>query len=240
LSTDGRELEALLSAAAAAAPGERIAFRDLIAAYGRDAIPPMASWVGDQRLGAFALRVLSKIGREPHHMHAVRVALHALEPDSLIDAVARDVRDAIAGLPPLRSRAGSQMTRAEPWPGDRRVMPLESRFHEAMLEIFKLAGEATRRRRPDGTIARGYWASYFLRGVRNHGGLNYARRLLHKQGTTEGFERLKNEQRLDLTVEALVLRPEYAALFTDVERSIASRRIGGLRPLGGRTDTVDG
>jgi hypothetical protein len=36
---------------------------------------------------------------------------------------------------------------------------------------------------------------------------------------------LTEEGRLDLTVEALVLKPEYAALFTDVERSIAARRL---------------
>ena len=94
-----------------------------------------------------------------------------------------------------------------------------------MLGVFRLAGVATRRTRPDGTIARGYWASYFLRGVRHHGGPEYAHQLLRKEGTTDGFQRLKEEDRLDLTMEALVLRPEYAELFTDEERRVAAHRL---------------
>jgi hypothetical protein len=94
-----------------------------------------------------------------------------------------------------------------------------------MLDIFRLAGEATRRHRSDGTTVRGYWASYFLRGVRNHGGLAYARQLLHREGTTEGFQRLTEEGRLDLTMEALVLMPEYAELFSDDELRVAAHRL---------------
>jgi hypothetical protein len=94
-----------------------------------------------------------------------------------------------------------------------------------MLDIFRLAGEATRRPRPDGTTQRGYWASYFLRGVRNHGGPKYARQLLRAADTSAGFQRLTDEGRLDLTVEALVLRPEYEPLFADEDRKIAARRL---------------
>jgi hypothetical protein len=94
-----------------------------------------------------------------------------------------------------------------------------------MLDIFRLAGEATRQQRPDGTYVRGYWASYFLRGVRNHGGLTYARQLLNATGTTEGFHRLTAEGRLDLTMEALVLRPEYQKLFSPGERQVAASRL---------------
>ena len=87
-----------------------------------------------------------------------------------------------------------------------------------MLAIFRLAGEATRRPRPDGTFERGYWASYFLRAVRHHGGLAYAHQLLQQEGTTDGFRRLTEEHRLDLTMEAVVLQPEYAELFSATER----------------------
>jgi hypothetical protein len=237
-SADGRNLDGLLSAAADAAPGDRIAFRDPIAAFGADAIRPIAAWLVDQRLGAFAVRVLVRIGQKPQHIQEVRRALQSVATTALSPAVARDVTDAVSLLAPSTGRAhGRQVPEQLPWPGDRDVTPLESRFHEAMLEIYKLAGEATRRRRPDGTIERGYWANYFLRAVRTHGGRDYARRLLRMQGTTEGFERLKKEQRLDLTMEALVLRPEYAPLFTDVELSIASRRVGGLLPPRERTAT---
>jgi hypothetical protein len=65
---------------------------------------------------------------------------------------------------------------------------------------------------------------HFLLGVRNHGGPEYAHQVLRKYGTTNGFQRLTDEGRLDLTVEALVLRPEYKSLFTEGERRIAAHR----------------
>jgi hypothetical protein len=113
----------------------------------------------------------------------------------------------------------------EQWPGSRNVSALELRFHDDMLDIYRLAGEATRRHRPDGTTQRGYWATYFLRGVRTHGGPDYARQLLRASGTSAGFQRLTEERRLDLTVEALILRREYEPLFTDHERNIAEYRL---------------
>jgi hypothetical protein len=94
-----------------------------------------------------------------------------------------------------------------------------------MLDVFRKAGEATRKERADGSVIRGYWASYFLRGVRNHGGVAYAHQLLRAEGTTDGFKRLTEEGRLDLTMEALTLRPEYAQLFTPAERQVAASRL---------------
>jgi hypothetical protein len=49
--------------------------------------------------------------------------------------------------------------------------------------------------------------------------------LLRKEGTTDGFQRLTDEGRLDLTVEALVLKPEYSQLFSDEERRVAAHRL---------------
>ena len=83
-----------------------------------------------------------------------------------------------------------------------------------MLGIYWLAGRAT-----------GYWASYFLRGVRNKGGLTAAQDLLRKAGTSPGFERLKAERRLDLSMEAIVIRPKYEGLFTAHEIEIAHHRL---------------
>ena len=102
---------------------------------------------------------------------------------------------------------------------------LELAFHEDMLEVYRRAGEATRHVRPDGSVARGYWATYFVRGVQNHGGLAYAKSLLNKRGTSYGFGRLAEEGRLDLSMEALILRDEYAPLFTEAERAIAASRL---------------
>ena len=229
------DLEAELVEARKASPSERIQFRDGIAQHGSQAIPAMTDWLGDVQLGAFAVRVLTQIAQEPRNRRAVLDALASVETEMLSEPVARDVSDAIrriAGPPPkgATGSGGKKRTQGEQWPGSRPVTGLDLRFHGAMLDVFRLAGEATRQRRPDGTIARGYWANYFLRGVRAHGGPDYARQLLRATGTSTGFQRLKDEGRLDLTVEALVLQPEYSGLFADVELATAARRIGGFRP----------
>lgn len=224
------DLDHLLGAAKEAGPGERIEFRDPIAAHGATAIPSLREWLAYPRLSAFAVRTLERIAAEPTNRKAVLNALGSVAPTTVPEPVARDVSDAIARL---RGRVPQHAVGArrlagpavESWPGSHQVSALDMRFHDDMLDIFRLAGEATRRERPDGTTARGYWASYFLRGVRNHGGPDYARQLLRKQGTSEGFQRLTDEGRLDLTVEALVLRPEYTPLFTADERRIAAHRI---------------
>jgi len=184
----------------------------------------------DARLSAFAVRTLEKIAADPPNRRAVLDAFRSLDPRAVSDWTSRDVNNAVARIAGEAPRSGGAGARArtqpvEEWPGSRVVSPLELRFHDAMLDVFRLAGEATRRTRSDGTIERGYWASYFLRGVRNHGGPDYAHQLLRKQGTTDGFQRLKEEGRLDLTMEALVLKPEYTALFSDEERRVAAHRL---------------
>ncbi|GAG26401.1 unnamed protein product, partial [marine sediment metagenome] len=72
---------------------------------------------------------------------------------------------------------------------------LESEFHERMLRLYWEAGYEC-----------GYWANYFLRGVRNQGGVKEAKRLLAKKGRPQpGFFRVVKEcKRPDLTVEALI------------------------------------
>jgi len=226
--TEGRSLTALLDQARVADPMDRIELRDPIAAYGVAAIPPMREWLEDELLGRFAIRVIGRIAEQPDARISVLAALQDTDPTRLLPDVASDVSDLAARLAGRRSTTRTQPRASgstEEWPGSRAVSPLELQFHDDMLGIFRLAGEATRRVRADGSIARGYWASYFLRGVRNHGGPAYARQLLRAEGTSDGFRRLTEEHKLELTVEALVLRPEYASLFTDDERAVASDRL---------------
>jgi hypothetical protein len=222
-------LAELLDQAEQAPPGERIDLRDRIAAYGPEALPPLTRWLVTDRLGFFSARVIEEIAKK-HRQPAIRALRDGRQHAPA--GVLREIDDALARIDP---RGGGQPTIRTPrtaradteqWPGNRTASPLELRFHEAMLNIFRLAGEATRRVRPDGTIARGYWASYFLRGVRSHGGPEYARYLLRKRGVSDGFRRLSDEGRLDLSVEALVLKPEYAELFTDAEKRTATDRLG--------------
>jgi hypothetical protein len=224
------ELDLLLESAAQAEPEDRITYRDRIAARGGAAIPSLREWLGDPRLGAFAVRTLERIASEPTDRSAALEALNSVDLTAVSESVARDITETLSRLTGRRPASklaakASPGTPAEEWPGSRSVSALELRFHDEMLDIFRLAGEATRRERPDGTIERGYWASYFLRGVRNHGGPDYAHQLLRREGTTEGFQRLTEEGRLDLTMEALVLRPEYASLFSQEERRTAAHRL---------------
>ena len=69
------DLEALLERARTAEPGDRILLRDPIAAFGEAAIDPMADWLGDVRLAAFAIRTLDQIARDPALRPAVIAVL---------------------------------------------------------------------------------------------------------------------------------------------------------------------
>jgi hypothetical protein len=68
----------------------------------------------------------------------------------------------------------------------------------------------------------GYNANRFLRMLNEYRGVDKARRLLPSM--SEGFVALQQAHRLDLTVEYLVLQPQWRGLFSDEERAIA--RIG--------------
>jgi hypothetical protein len=93
-------------------------------------------------------------------------------------------------------------------------MELEPRFDAAMLETHKRAKSEM-----------GYNASRFLHMLHEHGGVGTAQMLLHAKTVSEGYTVMWEQGRLDLTVEALILNPVYASLFSDSEREIAKRRL---------------
>ncbi len=96
---------------------------------------------------------------------------------------------------------------------------LDARFESDMIEtVYRTAGRET-----------GYWASYFLRTVRQYGGVRAAKRLLGAKGLSKGLLKLREKDRLDLAMETLVLKPEYQPLFTDEDRAIAARRLDEVR-----------
>ncbi|MCQ9473413.1 HNH endonuclease [Pseudomonas alliivorans] len=101
-------------------------------------------------------------------------------------------------------------------------MSVEEDFHHQMLDIYQHAGTEV-----------GYWANYFLRGVKKHGGLNYARTALEKRkndSIQKGFQALVDAGRVDISMESLVVRPEFASLFTEAEIAEARARLGGVAP----------
>ena len=91
---------------------------------------------------------------------------------------------------------------------------LEKRFDRAMREIYVTAKREC-----------GYNATRFLQLVSEKGGLVAAKQLISKPGGTEGFTTLWQCRRLDLSVEAHVLKPEYESLFTDEERRMCRERL---------------
>ena len=89
----------------------------------------------------------------------------------------------------------------------------EQAFHLAMVSIYSQAKRDL-----------GYNASRFLQML-DQGGLAAARQLLHAPTVSDGFTTLWERHRLDLTVEAHVLKPEFRHLFTEDELEIARTRL---------------
>jgi hypothetical protein len=99
-------------------------------------------------------------------------------------------------------------------PNGQDLNKLENQFHRAMLAIYENALRECR-----------HSANRFLQMVANHGGLQAAKILLHTPGFQYGFTELWHCGRLDITMEALVLKPQYADLFTEEEKQIARDRL---------------
>lgn len=91
---------------------------------------------------------------------------------------------------------------------------LEREFHEAMVNIYCSAKEHCR-----------YNARIFLRMLSDRGGVQTARDLLSTDDIQYGFTELYLCDRLDLTVEVHVLKPEFRGLFTDDELRRACERL---------------
>ncbi len=69
----------------------------------------------------------------------------------------------------------------------------------------------------------GYTATRFHQMLTDHGGVETARRLLPQM--SDGFAELWRRERLDLTVEALVVQRRWASLFTGQELEMARGRL---------------
>jgi hypothetical protein len=90
----------------------------------------------------------------------------------------------------------------------------EMNFDRAMLAIYQRAKDEC-----------DYNATRYLQMLMEHGGLETAQILINSSHVSDGYIALWERKRLDLTVEALVLQPEWQELFTDTERDIARKRL---------------
>lgn len=88
---------------------------------------------------------------------------------------------------------------------------LRAKFHQEMLATYDRCAEI------------GYRPTAFLATVRQHGGVEAAKRLIASPETS-GLAELALRGRLDLSMEALMTRPEYQGLFTADEVKAAANR----------------
>jgi 5-methylcytosine-specific restriction protein A len=91
---------------------------------------------------------------------------------------------------------------------------LINEFHKDMLKIYENAKKEC-----------GYNASRFIQMVANEGGYNVAKKFIHSNAPSDGFIKLWELNRLDLTVEALILKEKYQPLFSNEEREIVKNRL---------------
>jgi 5-methylcytosine-specific restriction protein A len=99
-------------------------------------------------------------------------------------------------------------------------MALEDELHQAMIDAYRRAGREV-----------GYWGRYFLRSIKRHHGLATAQRMLRPTKSRlpqKGLQALIDAGRPDLSLEALVVSPRFASLFTPKELEEARRRLGAL------------
>ena len=106
---------------------------------------------------------------------------------------------------------------------------LEQNFHAEMLRVYQREKAV----RPHNAIR-------FLQMVTQQGGVGAAKALLNASNVSDGFTELYMRGRLDLTVEAVVLREPWRRLFTPDELAIAKTRldaVGYVEPAAGAQGT---
>ena len=88
-------------------------------------------------------------------------------------------------------------------------------FDESMLQIYKTAKNEA-----------GYTPSVFFRMLSEHGGYETARRLIHSPNVSDGYVKLFELDRLDLTVEAMIIANlKWHQLFGEHELEICRKRL---------------
>lgn len=93
---------------------------------------------------------------------------------------------------------------------------LVDEFDQRMQELYR-AGKTEAR----------FSAPLFGEMLKQHGGLDTARRFIHSPDFAPGFTKLWERQRLDLTVEAVIVEePKWHPLFSAEELEVCRSRLG--------------
>lgn len=94
---------------------------------------------------------------------------------------------------------------------------LETKFHQQMLCIYQTAKSDC-----------GYHATRFHQMVNDRGGLATAKALLSSNQFPAGLTKLWECQRLDISMENLILTSPWNNLFTNGELAVAKKRLTDL------------
>ena len=95
-------------------------------------------------------------------------------------------------------------------------IPLETQFNKALKATYEEA------------VKSGYYPTRFLQMLNERGGVGTAKYLLAKADAQQGLFRLWEVGQLDSSMEALVLLPQFEALFTAEEQAEARQRLDSL------------
>lgn len=96
-------------------------------------------------------------------------------------------------------------------------MSLETEFEKDLWHTVDVAREYQ------------YTPTFFMQMLKDHGGVDTAKRLLAKSEPQTGLFELYNLKLLHESMEAVVLQDKYHSLFTEIELSEAHRRLEELR-----------
>jgi hypothetical protein len=83
------------------------------------------------------------------------------------------------------------------------------------------------------TVKLGYVPTHYLRMITDLGPVETARRLVTSGELHTSFRKLAKLGKLDLTIEAIMTRPEFASLFKPAEIAAAQWRLNAVGGAGG-------
>lgn len=177
--------------------------------------PQLSAWIGAH------LRVIAVPVPNPDQLGRIEDSvldrldppfnLQGRPPSMIRDRLTRLRRNRDTTRNPLAESASRP---ASSPPKEASLGQVERQFHQAMVAIYETAKRDL-----------GYNATRFLQMISEQGGLATARQLLWSDQPSDGFTTLWSHHRLDLTVEAHVLKPDYTALFSEADRQQARMRL---------------
>jgi hypothetical protein len=95
---------------------------------------------------------------------------------------------------------------------------LEQLFHERAENLYWEALYASRQ------VGEEYLANRYLAGVRNHGGVKFAKLCMSREQQS-GMDRLQSLGLTHLSLEQMMVKPPYRDLFSQAELAEAERRL---------------